>query len=151
MGVCKWRNKQSGKLKPDSEKQVATLAISNAICAEGKEESKSQKEKSEVVFVTVFVAHEHTEDSFTRASKIILQLQYENPAHCFIPASIAFEHLYNGDFSQDEIFDIEADLLMNCDQLLIVSNISPIIRREIDFAHRVGMEVIDLAEKYREI
>ena len=101
--------------------------------------------------MTVFVANAQAEDSSIRSQKIVLQLQYENPAHCFIPASVAFEHLYNGDFSQDEIFDIEADLLMNCDQLLIVSNISHIIRREIDFAHRVGMEVVDLAEKYREI
>lgn len=101
--------------------------------------------------MTVFVAHEQTENSSVRASKIILQLQYENPTHCFIPASIAFEHLYNGDFSQDEIFDIECDLLCNCDQLLIVSDISPIMRRQIDFARMVGMEVIDLAEKYRSI
>ena len=101
--------------------------------------------------MTVFVAHLQTEDSFIRASKIILQLQCENPAHCFIPASIAFDHLSNGDFSQDEIFDIECDLLCNCDQLLVVSEISPIIQLEIDFARMVGMEVIDLAEKYREI
>ena len=101
--------------------------------------------------MTVFVAHEHTEISAIRSQKIVLQLQCENPTHCFIPAAIAFEHLYNGDFSQDEIFDIEADLLMNCDQMLIVSDISPIIQREIDFARMVGMEVIDLAEKYREI
>ena len=101
--------------------------------------------------MTVFVAHEHTEISAIRSQKIVLQLQYENPTHCFIPASIAFEHLYNGDFSQDEIFDIERDLLCNCDQLLVVSEISPIIQREIDFARMVGMEVIDLAEKYREI
>ena len=101
--------------------------------------------------MTVFFAHAQTEDSSLRASKIILQLQYENPTHCFIPASIAFEHLYNGDFSQDDIFDIEADLLMNCDQLLIVSELSPIMRRQIDYARMVGMEVIDLAEKYREI
>ena len=101
--------------------------------------------------MTVFVAHEHTEISAIRSQKIVLQLQYENPTHCFIPAAIAFEHLYNGDFSQDEIFDIEADLLMNCDQMLIVSDISPIIQREIDFARMVGMEVIDLAEKYRKI
>ena len=99
--------------------------------------------------MTVFVAHEQTENSSARASKIILQLQYENPTHCFIPAAIAFEHLYNGDFSQDEIFDIECDLLCNCDQLLIVSDISPIMRRQIDFARMVGMEVIDLADKYR--
>lgn len=101
--------------------------------------------------MTVFVANAQAEDSSIRSQKIVLQLQYENPAHCFIPASVAFEHLYNGDFSQDEIYDIEVDLLMNCDQLMIVSKISPIIRREIDFARRVGMEVVDLAEKYREI
>ena len=101
--------------------------------------------------MTVFVANAQAEDSSIRSQKIVLQLQYENPAHCFIPASVAFEHLYNGDVSQDEIYDSEVDLLMNCDQLLIVSKISPIIRREIDFARRVGMEVIDLAEKYREI
>ena len=101
--------------------------------------------------MTVFVAHCQTEDSSLRLSKIILQLQFENPTHCFIPAGIAFEHLYNGDFSQDDIFDIEADLLMNCDQMLIVSDVSPIMRRQIEYCQRVGMEVIDLAEKYRSI
>ena len=101
--------------------------------------------------MTVFVAHEQTEGSSLRLSKIVLQLQMENPTHCFIPAAIAFEHLYNGDFSQDDIFDIEADLLMNCDQMLIVSDISPIMRRQIDFARIIGMEVIDLAEKFRQI
>ena len=101
--------------------------------------------------MTVFVAHCQTEDSSLRASKIVLQLQYENPTHCFIPASIAFEHLYKGDFSQNDIFDIEADLLMNCDQMLIVSDISPVMRRQIEYCQRVGMEVVDLAEKYRSI
>ena len=98
--------------------------------------------------MTVFVAHEQTEDSSLRASKIVLKLQMENPTHCFIPAAIAFEHLYNGDFSQDEIFDIEADLLMNCDQMLIVSDISTIMRRQIDYCRMVGMEVVDLAERF---
>ena len=101
--------------------------------------------------MTIFVAHAQTEDSSLRSSKIVLKLQYENPTHCFIPASIAFEHLYNGDFSQDDIFDIEADLLMNCDQMLIVSDVSPIMRRQIDYCRMVGMEVFDLAEKYRSL
>ena len=101
--------------------------------------------------MTVFVAHCQNEESAIRSQKIVLQLQYENPTHCFIPASIAFEHLYNGDFSQDDIFDIEADLLMNCDQMLIVSDISPIMQRQIDYCHMVGMEVIDLAEKFRQV
>ncbi len=101
--------------------------------------------------MTVFVAHCQNEERTIRSQKIVLQLQYENPTHCFIPATIAFEHLYNGDFSQDDIFDIEADLLMNCDQMLIVSDISPIMRRQIDYCLMVGMEVVDIAEKYRSI
>ena len=101
--------------------------------------------------MTVFVAHAPTKYSSIRSQKIVSQLQRENPDHCFIPASIAFEHLYNGDFSKDEIFEIESDLLMNCDKLLIISKISKIIKREIEFAKMVGMEVVDLAEKYREI
>ena len=101
--------------------------------------------------MTVFVAHAQTDESTIRSQKIVLQLQYENPTHCFIPASIAFEHLYNGDFSQDDIFNIEADLLMNCDQMLIVSDVSPIIQRQIDYCRMVGMEVVDLADKYRQI
>ena len=56
--------------------------------------------------MTVFVAHEQTKDSSLRLSKIVWKLQFENPTHCFIPAAIAFEHLYNGDFSQDDIFNI---------------------------------------------
>ena len=99
--------------------------------------------------MTVFVAHCQTEDSSLRASKIVLQLQYENPTHCFIPATIAFEHLYNGDFSEEDAYNIELDLLMNCDQMLIVSDISPIMRRQIDCCRMVGMEVVDIADKYR--
>lgn len=101
--------------------------------------------------MTVFVAHAQTEDSSLRASKIVLQLQYENPTHCFIPASIAFEHLYNGYFSQDDILNIELDLLMNCEKMLIVSDISLIMQRQIDYCQMVGMEVVDLAEKFRQI
>lgn len=101
--------------------------------------------------MTVFVAHCQNEESTIRSQKIVLQLQYENPTHCFIPSTIAFEHLYDGAFTNDEIFDIEADLLMNCDQMLIVSDVSPIMRRQIDYCRMVGMEVIDLAEKYRSI
>ena len=101
--------------------------------------------------MTIFVAHEQNDQSTIRSQKIALQLQMENPTHCFIPATIAFEHLYNGDFSQDDIFNIEADLLMNCDQMMIVSDVSAIMQRQIDYCRMVGMEVVDLAEKYREL
>ena len=98
--------------------------------------------------MTVFVAHCQNEESTIRSQKIVLQLQYENPTHCFIPAAIAFEHLYNGDFTEEDAYNIELDLLMNCDQMLIVSDVSLIMRRQIDYCRMVGMEVIDLAERF---
>ena len=101
--------------------------------------------------MTVFVAHEQNKTSDRRARAIVFDLQSQNPSHCFVPESIAFRHLYDGDFSDDVIFEIECDLLCNCDQLLIVSDLSPVMRRQIDFARKVGMEVIDLADKYRTI
>lgn len=99
----------------------------------------------------VFVAHELTENSLQKAQKISLELQKENPNNCYIPAAVAFDHLYNGNFGEDEIFEIECDLLSVCDQIVITSDVTKIIQKEIDFARMVGMEVVDLAEKYRSI
>ena len=101
--------------------------------------------------MTVFVAHKQASHSKAKSQKVVTKLQEENPTHCFIPASVAFEHLYCGNFSDNEIFEIECDLLCNCDQLLIISDVSPIIQRQIDFARMIGMEVIDLAEKFRQV
>ena len=47
--------------------------------------------------------------------------------------------------------EICLDLLSVCDVLLVASDVSNGVQKEIDFAKMVGMEVIDLAEKYREI
>ena len=47
--------------------------------------------------------------------------------------------------------EICLDLLSVCDYLIIASDISEGVQKEIDFARMIGMEVIDLAEKYREI
>ena len=43
------------------------------------------------------------------------------------------------------------DLLSVSDVLIVASDVSKGVQKEIDFAKMVGMEVIDLAEKYREI
>jgi hypothetical protein len=42
-------------------------------------------------------------------------------------------------------------LLSVCDVLIVASEPSKGVQKEIDFARMVGMEVIDLAEKYRSI
>ena len=45
--------------------------------------------------------------------------------------------------------EICLDLLSVCDALIVASDISDSVQKEIDFARLVGMEVIDLADKYR--
>ena len=47
--------------------------------------------------------------------------------------------------------EICLDLLSACDVLIVASDISDGVQKEIGFARLVGMEVIDLAEKYRQI
>ena len=41
------------------------------------------------------------------------------------------------------------DLLSVSDVLIVASDVSDGVQKEIDFAKMVGMDVIDLAEKYR--
>lgn len=48
MGVCKWRNRQSGELNKGFEKPAETQDISNAICATEQAGRKSLNGKSEV-------------------------------------------------------------------------------------------------------
>ena len=51
----------------------------------------------------------------------------------------------------DEEMALCIDLLSVADVLIVASDVSKGVQKEIDFARLVGMEVVDLAEKYREI
>ena len=86
-----------------------------------------------------------------RAKRITHNLQVENPTHSFICPLLTFSHLKYDEIGYDEEIELCLDILSVCDQFLITSEISEGVRRELDFARLVGMEVIDLAEKYREI
>ena len=85
------------------------------------------------------------------AKRITHNLQVENPTHCFICPLLTFSHLKYGEIGYDEELELCLDILSVSDVLLVTSDISDGVQKEIDFARMVGMEVIDLAEKYREI
>ena len=64
---------------------------------------------------------------------------------------MAFSYLeYNYILYDDEI-TLFIDLLSVSDVLIVASDVSEGVQKEIDFARLFGMEVIDLAEKYRKI
>ena len=102
---------------------------------------------------TIYVSHKFGGDpaNMERAKKITHDLQIENPTHCFICPILAFSHLQYGEIGYDDEIELCLDLLSLCDTLIVASDVSQGVRKEIDFARMVGMEVIDLAEKYREI
>ncbi len=100
-----------------------------------------------------YVAHSFGGDpaNLERAKKITHDLQVSDFGNCYICPILAFSHLDYGEIGCDEELELCLDILSVADVLIVASDISDGVRKEIDFARMVGMEVIDLAEKYREI
>ena len=101
----------------------------------------------------VYVAHRYGGDTanLERAKKITHDLQVNDPENCYICPLMAFSHLGYNEIGHDEEMELCIDLLSVSDVLIVASDISEGVQKEIDFARMVGMEVIDLAEKYRKI
>ena len=102
---------------------------------------------------TIYVSHKFGGDpaNMERAKKITHDLQIENHTHCFICPILAFSHLQYGEIGYDDEIELCLDLLSLCDTLIVASDVSQGVQKEINFARMVGMEVIDLADKYRQI
>ena len=101
----------------------------------------------------IYVSHKFAGDpaNMERAKKITHDLQVNDPENCYICPLLAFSHLGYNEMGYDEEMELCIDLLSVADVLIVASDVSKGVQKEIDFARLVGMEVIDLAEKYREI
>lgn len=100
-----------------------------------------------------YVAHRFGGDpaNIERAKKITHDLQVNDLNNCYICPLLTFSHLKYGEIGYDEELELCLDILSVADILIVASDISDGVQKEIDFARMVGMEVIELAEKYREI
>lgn len=101
----------------------------------------------------IYVSHKFAGDpaNMERAKKITHDLQVNDPENCYICPLLAFSHLGYNEIGHDEEMALCIDLLSVSDVLIVASDISGGVQKEIDFARLVGMEVVYLAEKYREI
>ena len=90
-------------------------------------------------------------ENIDRAKKITHDLQVNDPENCYICPLMAFSYLEYNEMGYDEEMALCIDLLSVSDVLIVASDVSEGVQKEIDFARLFGMEVIDLAEKYREI
>ena len=101
----------------------------------------------------IYVSHKFggVPANMERAKKITHDLQVNDPENCYICPLLAFSHLGYNEIGHDDEMALCIDLLSVSDILIVASDISDGMKEEIDFARMIGMEVIDLAEKYREI
>ena len=101
----------------------------------------------------LYISHKYGGDpaNIERAKKITHDLQLNDHENCYICPLMAFSHLGYNEIGYDAEMALCIDLLSVSDVLIVASDISDGVQKEIDFAKMVGMEVIDLAEKYREI
>ena len=101
----------------------------------------------------LYLAHKYqgNQANIERAKKIAHDLQIDNPNHCVVCPLLNFSCLDYGEIGYEQEMEICLDLLSVCDVLIVASDISGGVQKEIDFARMVGMEVVDLAEKYRRI
>ena len=99
----------------------------------------------------IYVSHKFAGDpaNMERAKKITHDLQVDDPENCYICPLLAFSHLGYNEMGYDEEMALCIDLLSVSDVLIVASDISGGVQEEIDFARMVGMEVIDLEDKYR--
>ena len=98
-----------------------------------------------------YVSHRFGGDpaNIERAKKITHDLQVDDLDNCYICPLLAFSHLGYNEIGYDEEMELCIDLLSVSDVLIVASDISDGVQKEIDFARMVDMEVIDLADKYR--
>ena len=101
----------------------------------------------------IYVSHKFggVPANMERARKITHDLQVNDPENCYICPLMAFSHLRYNEIGYDEEMELCIDLLSVADVLIVASDVSKGVQKEIDFARMVGMEVIDLEDKYRTI
>lgn len=90
-----------------------------------------------------YVAHKYQakQENFERAKKITHDLQIADLENTYICPLLTFSHLQYGEIGYEAEMENCLDLLSIADKLIVASDLSKGVRREIDFANLVGMEV----------
>jgi hypothetical protein len=91
----------------------------------------------------IYVSHAYGGkiENLDRAKQITHDLQVADLKNTYICPLLTFSHLKYGEIGYDEEMEICLDLLSVCDKLVVASDISKGVAKEIDFANLVNMEV----------
>lgn len=77
-------------------------------------------------------------------------MQIKDPENCYICPLLAFSHLGYNEIGYEEEITLCLDLMTVSDKIIVASDLSKGVCKEIDFANLVGMEVeyLEDAEQY---
>ena len=91
----------------------------------------------------IYVAHKANGEkvNIERAKKILCELQANDLDNTYICPLTALVHIWGTDISYQDEMELRLDLLSVSDVLLVASEITETVQREIDFANEIHMEV----------
>ena len=91
----------------------------------------------------IYIAHKYEGDknNIEKVGEIARKLQIEHPENSYFSPLHNFSFLYYNDINYEQMLEICLDWLNECDKLIVASELSKGVCREIDFANLVGMEV----------
>lgn len=103
--------------------------------------------------MVVYVAHAYggRPENVERAKEVTRSLQLKHLDHCFVCPLLVFSHLEYGEIGKAQEMELCLDLLSICDCILIASEISEGVQAEIDFAKKIGVEVVEFAKNRRDV
>ena len=93
--------------------------------------------------MTIYVSHcfGGKPENLERAKKITHDLQVADLENTYICPLLALSHLQYGELGYDDEMNLCIDLLSIADKLIVASDLSKGVCKELDFANLVGMEV----------
>ena len=93
--------------------------------------------------MTIYVSHcfGNNPENLERAKKITHDLQVNDLENCYICPLLAFSHLDYGEIGYEEEMQLCEDLLILCDKLVVASDLSRGVEREITLAEKCDMEI----------
>lgn len=91
----------------------------------------------------IYVAHCYSGDfeNVKKAKQIVHVLQVNDTENCYICPLVAFSYLRYDEIGREKEMQLCEDLLTVCDRLLVASEITEGVRREIELAEKIHMEV----------
>ena len=98
--------------------------------------------------MTYYVAHAYSGDkqNIRAARQTLLELQKKDLLNCYICPVVAIPALESADIDGDSKLELCFDLMTICDAVVIGSYISEGMKKEIEFARLIKMEVLRLGK-----